>query len=181
MRKQTRLLVCAALCVAMGIALPMTFHFIPNAGSVLLPMHIPMLLCGLICGVKYGFIVGALTPALSSLLTGMPPAAILPGMICELAVYGLVSGLCAEHLRLRSRPVEIYASLLTAMIAGRIVSGALNAALFRAGSYSLQMWLAASFTTALPGIVLQLVVIPVLVAVLEKARFLPRTAQEGAR
>lgn len=44
-----RRLVASALCMALGITLPQAFHMIPNAGSVLLPMHIPVLLCGLLC------------------------------------------------------------------------------------------------------------------------------------
>ena len=84
-------LVTAAMCVALGIILPMAFHTIQNAGSIFLPMHIPVLICGLACGWQYGLLCGVLTPLLSSLLTGMPPAAILPAMLCELAVYGLLT------------------------------------------------------------------------------------------
>ena len=85
-------LVIAALCVAIGVALPQAFHAIPQAGQIFLPMHLPVLLCGLLCGPLYGLLCGAVTPALSSLITGMPGAAVLPSMICELAVYGLVAG-----------------------------------------------------------------------------------------
>ncbi|MEG1275596.1 MAG: ECF transporter S component, partial [Ruthenibacterium sp.] len=90
---RTKKLVLAALCVALGMILPMAFHAVPNAGGIFLPMHIPVLLCGLVCGWQYGLACGVLAPLLSSLITGMPPAAFLPGMLCELAVYGLVSGL----------------------------------------------------------------------------------------
>ena len=74
----TKQLVLAALCVALGVVLPVAFHSIPNAGSVLLPMHIPVLLCGLVCGPVYGLLSGILTPLLSSMITGMPPIAYLP-------------------------------------------------------------------------------------------------------
>ncbi len=73
-----RQLVMAALCAALGVVLPVALHSIPNAGSILLPMHIPVLLCGLVCGPVYGLGCGVLTPLLSSLITGMPPAAVLP-------------------------------------------------------------------------------------------------------
>ena len=171
-----RQLVAAAVCIALGITLPQAFHMIPNAGSVFLPMHIPVLLCGLICGWKYGLIVGILTPALSSLITGMPPAAILPGMICELGAYGLVSGLCIGLVKTKSRVCSLYVSLVTAMLVGRAFSGVLNALIFRAGDYSIRLWLTASFATALPGILIQLCVIPGLVLALEKARVLPSPA-----
>ncbi|HBN82057.1 MAG TPA: ECF transporter S component, partial [Ruminococcaceae bacterium] len=82
---QTKKLTAAGMCIALGIVLPIAFHAIPNAGSILLPMHIPVLLCGLLCGWPYGLACGVLSPLLSSLLTGMPPAAYLPSMVCELA------------------------------------------------------------------------------------------------
>lgn len=171
-----RRLVASALCIAIGVTLPQAFHMIPNAGSILLPMHIPVLLCGLLCGWKYGLVVGALTPALSSLITGMPAAAILPGMICELAAYGLVSGLIAGNARGGRRVMNLYAALICAMLVGRVFSGVLNGLIFRAGDYSLTLWLMASFVTALPGIVIQLALIPALVMTLEKARVLPMPA-----
>lgn len=168
----TKKLVFAGLCVALGVALPIAFHSIPNAGSILLPMHIPVLLCGLICGPVYGLACGALAPLLSSLFTGMPPAAILPGMLCELAVYGLVSGLLIKKVKSGSKITNIYISLVGAMIAGRIVAGVLNALIFRAGAYSLEMWLTASFVTAIPGIIAQVIIIPLIIFALERAKLI---------
>ena len=69
---QVKKLVMAAMCVALGIVLPMAFHTIQNAGSIFLPMHIPVLICGLLCGWQYGLICGILAPVLSSLFTGIP-------------------------------------------------------------------------------------------------------------
>jgi len=175
-RKNTKSLVASALCIALGVTLPQAFHMIPNAGTVFLPMHIPVLLCGLICGWKYGFFVGMITPALSSLITGMPSAAILPGMVCELAAYGLVSGLIINHVSLGKRVYNLYAALICAMIVGRVFSGVLNSLIFRAGNYSLIIWLTASFVTALPGIIIQLCAIPCLVLALEKAGILAAPA-----
>ena len=174
-----RRLVAAALCLALGIVLPQAFHMIPNAGSVFLPMHIPVLLCGLLCGWRYGLAVGVLTPALSSLLTSMPPAAVLPGMLCELAVYGLISGLLIRYMKFEKRIANVYIALICAMLVGRLVSGVLNALLFRAGEYRLDVWLTASFVTSLPGIIIQLCVIPALVFALEKSRILPRVPVRG--
>ena len=172
----TRRLVMSALCVALGLVLPLAFHAVPNAGQVFLPMHIPVLLCGLICGPVYGLVCGALTPFLSSVLTGMPPSSMLPGMMCELATYGLVGGVLAAGLSRLPRAAGVYAALVGAMLAGRLVSGAVNALIFRAGAYTLQAWIAASFVTALPGIVIQLVAIPLLVAALERAHVITVSA-----
>ena len=165
----TKKLIFTALCVALGITLPIAFHSIANAGAIFLPMHIPVLLCGLLCGWPYGLACGVLSPLLSSLLTGMPPVAVLPGMLFELAVYGAVSGFLLPRLHFQKKVFNIYTALLSAMLLGRIVSGVMNALIFRAGAYSLELWLTASFITALPGIVIQLVLIPVLILALSKA------------
>ncbi len=162
-------LVFAALCAALGVILPQAFHAVPNAGSVLLPMHIPVLLCGLTCGWGWGLACGTLTPLLSHLLTGMPPAAYLPAMLCELAAYGLISGVLSHLVRTGRRGVDLYVQLPAAMVMGRVVYGAMNALVFRAGTYSMEIFLTAAFVTALPGILIQLAVLPALVLTLEKA------------
>ena len=173
--KQVKYLVMTALCVALGVVLPVTLHAIPNAGSILLPMHIPVLLCGLVCGPVYGLACGILAPLLSSLITSMPPMAMLPSMICELAVYGLVAGILIRVIKTRYNIANLYLSLLGAMLIGRVIYGALNSLIFRAGEYSLQLWLTGAFVTALPGIAIQLVLLPVLVLALQKAGLVEAT------
>lgn len=173
--KQVKYLVMTALCVALGVVLPVTLHAIPNAGSILLPMHIPVLLCGLVCGPVYGLACGILAPLLSSLITSMPPMAMLPSMICELAVYGLVADILIRVIKTRYNIANLYLSLLGAMLIGRVIYGALNSLIFRAGEYSLQLWLTGAFVTALPGIAIQLVLLPVLVLALQKARLVEAT------
>lgn len=54
--------VITAVCIALCVVLPMTFHTIPNAGKIFCPMHIPVLLCGLICGWPYGLLCGIAGP-----------------------------------------------------------------------------------------------------------------------
>ena len=169
---KTKKLVITALLVALGIVLPFAFHSIPNAGSIFLPMHIPVLLCGLILGWQYGLACGILTPLLSSLITGMPPFAYLPSMLFELAAYGLVAGLLIKFIRTKSKFANTYIALIGAMLSGRVLFGLLNALIFRFGSYSISIWLTAAFVTALPGIALQLVVIPILVLAIEKAKLI---------
>ena len=168
----TKRLILAGLCVALGVVLPVAFHSVANAGSIFLPMHIPVLLCGLICGWPYGLACGVLAPLLSSVITGMPPMAYLPSMLCELAVYGFVSGLLMRYIKTGKLLVDLYLSLAGAMLMGRLVFGLLNAVIFRAGDYSVAMWTTAAFVTALPGILIQLAVIPVLVLSLKKAKLI---------
>ena len=169
---KTKYLTMTAVCIALGVVLPRAFHAIPNAGSVMLPMHIPVLLCGLICSWQYGLACGILTPVLSHLITGMPPMAYLPPMIVELAVYGLLAGILVHVIKTKNFLLNTYTSLLIAMIGGRICYGIVNALIFRAGKYSMQIWLTSGFVTALPGIVIQLIVIPALCLALKKAKLI---------
>ena len=165
--------VLGALFAALCVVLPIAFHAIPNAGSVFLPMHIPVLLCGLVCGWPYGLVCGLLGPALSSMLTGMPPVAMLPAMMVECAVYGAVSGIVLKTVRTGNTTRDLYIALITAMLAGRVLSGIAKDLILTPG-ITMSAWIAASFVTALPGILVQLVVIPLLVNLLIRIRVLPK-------
>ena len=165
-------LTVTALSVALCVVLPMAFHIIPNAGSVMLPMHIPVLLCGLICGWQYGLLCGILGPLVSSLVTGMPPAAILPGMMVECGMYGCVGGLLMERIYTGSLYADLYISLPVAMLAGRVISGIVKALILTPG-LSFTAWATASFVTALPGISIQLILLPTLVVALTRASLIP--------
>ena len=167
-----RNLVLAALFIAVGIVLPMALHSVPNAGRVFLPMHIPILLCGLLCGFPYGLACGIITPILSHLLTGMPPTAMLPAMICELAAYGTVSSLLMRYVKTNNLYANLYIALVGAMLSGRIFYGILNSLIFNAGAYSMQIWLSAAFVTALPGVIIQIAIIPAIIIVLQKAKLI---------
>lgn len=167
MNKSIKKMTITGCCIALGIILPMAFHMIPNAGSIFLPMHIPVLLCGILCGWQYGAICGILTPFLSSTFTGMPPAAMLPAMMCELFTYGLTSGLLSQFVNFKNPLASTYTHLVGAMLAGRIVSGIVNALIFRVGNYSLEIFLSAALFTAIPGILIQLIIIPILMYILK--------------
>ena len=168
-----RRLVMAAVCIALCVVLPMALHAIPNAGTVMLPMHIPVLLCGLLCSWPYGLVCGLMGPALSALLTGMPPAAILPGMMVECAVYGCVSGIMLKVVHTKSTYADLYISMTTAMVLGRILGGAAKALIFAPGKITVGIWATTYFVTGLPGIVLQLALVPAIVAALMKAKLIP--------
>lgn len=166
-------LVIAGLCVALCVVLPMAFHAVPNAGSVFSPMHIPVLLCGLICGCPLGLLCGLLGPLLSSLITGMPPQAYLPPMMVELAVYGLVTGLMMRFIRMGNLIADLFFSLITAMLIGRVAAGLARALIFAPGKLTMAAWASSYFVTSLPGIAIQLVFIPAIVIALEKAKLIP--------
>ncbi|MFQ9872507.1 MAG: ECF transporter S component [Oscillospiraceae bacterium] len=167
-------LILAALFLALGILLPMLFHVV-GAGSAFLPMHIPVLLCGLICGWQYGALCGFIVPLLSSLFTGMPPIfPTAPAMMLELCAYGVMTGLLYRRAK-----QNIYVSLIGSMLAGRVVSGLANAVFMgMAGkAYGFSMFLTGAFVTALPGIVIQLIAVPLIVMALEKAHVLEKPRQ----
>lgn len=171
-------LVFASLCCALCLVLPMAFHSIPNGGNVLLPMHIPVLLCGLVCGWPYGLGCGILGPLLSALVTGMPPAAVLPGMMVECSVYGLVTGLGMRYVKTGKNTWDLYISLVCAMVLGRGIGGLAKAWIFTPG-ISPFAWVTTSLVTGIPGICLQLVLIPLAVGALTRARLIPaRYAKE---
>lgn len=165
-------LVFTAVCSALCLVLPMAFHSIPNGGTIFLPMHIPVLLCGLICGWPYGGVCGLLGPLLSSLVTAMPPAAMLPSMLVECCAYGFTTGLLMKHVRTGHAVADLYISLISAMAAGRILSGFAKAWIFTPG-ISPFAWVSTSLIMGIPGIALQLVLMPTVVFALTRAKLVP--------
>ena len=167
---QVRRLTYAALYLAIAMVLPFITGQIPEIGSMLSPMHIPVLLCGFMCGWPWGLAVGFIAPLLRSVVFGMP--ALFPGAVAmafELAVYGVVSGLLYRLLPRNKR--TLYAVLVIAMIAGRVVWGIARwilAGLSGTG-FTWAMFVAGAVTNAVPGIILHLVLIPLLVIVMERA------------
>jgi len=158
--RNIKLLVFAGLCVALGVVLPLAFHSVPNAGRIFAPMHIPVLLSGLLTGPFYGLLVGLITPALSATLTGMPPAAMLPAMTVELAIFGAGSGFLMRYLPIRGYVPAVYVSLVSAMLLGRIAAGIVNALIFQLGAYSMEIWITSYFITSFPGILIHLIAVP---------------------
>ena len=156
----TKKLVFCAICVALCVVLPMAFHAL-GSGTVFLPMHVPVVVCGL------------LGPLLSSVLTGMPAAAVLPSMMAELAVYGLVTALVMRLVHTGRLYGDLYIALCCAIPCGRIVAGVVKALTFPAGSWSMAAWVSAHILISWPGTLIQLALLPTLVVALTKARLVP--------
>ena len=165
--------IITAVCIALCYVIPLMFHGIQNAGSIFCPMHIPVFICGLICGWQYGLLCGIAGPALSSALSGMPPVAILPSMMVELAAYGTAAGLMMKLVRTKSTYADLYISLIVAIVCGRVLAGLAKALIFARGSYSMSAWIAGSVGTSWPGTVIQLVFIPTIVFALMKSHLIP--------
>jgi len=164
-------MICA-VCIALCYVLPLVFHAI-GSGSVFLPMHIPVLICGLVCGWPLGLLCGLAGPLLSSLLTGMPPAANLPPMMVELAVYGIVTGLLMRIIHTKNTYADLYISLIVAIAIGRVIAGVARAMIFAAGEYNMAAWVTGYVVTSWPGTLIQLVFIPTIIFALMKARLVP--------
>ena len=165
-----RRMVSAALCLALCMVLPFLTGQIPQIGSALSPMHIPVLLAGFLCGPWWAMAVGAAAPLLRFALFGMPP--IFPtgvAMCFELAAYGLVSGLL--YARLPKKTANIYVSLLVAMLTGRVVWGIARVALSGVAGqpFTWAAFLAGAFINAVPGIILHILLVPVIVLALRRA------------
>ena len=165
---KTKKLVLAAICLALCIVLPLLFHAVPNGGSIFLPIHIPVLLCGPLCGTVYGALCGVMGPLLSSLITGMPPLSMAPAMMVECAVYGLVCGLLMHFVKTKKPLLNLYISLVCAMLVGRVVAGLAKALIFTPG-ISPFAWVTTSIVTGIPGIIIQLILIPLLIIGLKRA------------
>lgn len=168
----TKKIIYAAVFIALGVLVPQLFHFtgVANAGTIFLPMHIPVILCGFVLGPYFGGIVGAITPFISSILLGMPPMQRMPFMVIELAVYAFVAGLMYQTFGCYKKKFGIYITLISSMIAGRLV-------------YGMSLWVASDIlgiskmgpiaaidavVKGVPGIGIQLVILPVIVYQLKK-------------
>lgn len=165
----TKKLTLSAVLLALGLILPFFTGQIQEIGNKLLPMHIPILICGFVCGWKYGLITGAITPLLRCMLFSMPAPINAICMAFELATYGMVSGWLYQ--KIKTMKLRIYASLLTAMISGRIIWGCVCLLFYgiTQSTFTWQMFVGASFLNAIPGIVIQLILIPILILGLEKS------------
>ena len=167
---KTKTLVLAAMFLALGLVLPSITGSIKEIGDSLLPLHLVVMLCGAICGWKYSLIIGLMLPFLRSVFFGMPP--IYPNavwMALELATYGFVIGFLYSLKKKYSR-LYLFFCLITSMIAGRIVWGIAKAVLLGiAGkSFGIQAFIIGGFVDAIPGIILQLILVPLTVEVLER-------------
>jgi LytS/YehU family sensor histidine kinase len=166
-------MVISALFLALAYVMPFLTGQIPEIGAMMCPMHLPVLLCGFICGWPWGVCVGFVAPIMRSLTLGMPP--LFPTAICmafELAAYGAMTGLL--HRALPRKKPFVYCTLLASMIIGRIVWGLAMIVCMgiKGGAFTFAAFIAGALTNALPGIIVQLILIPIIVMVLDNPKVL---------
>lgn len=169
---KTKQLILGSLFIAMGAILPVVFHT-AGLGRVFLPMHIPVLLAGIVLGWKIGGIVGFLTPYVSSIMTSMPP--LFPTafvMSFELASYAITIAIVYRLIsrKTTSTTIPVYIALFVAMILGRFIYGAINAAVlgFMQEQYGFTVFLTSMFVESLPGILLQILLVPPIIFIVEE-------------
>lgn len=153
------------VAVASAVALPQVFHqaglFLglgAAVGQTFLPMHLSVILVGLVAGPAVGLVSGALAPLASFALSGMPVVTTLPFMVVELAAYGLVAGL------VRSVRMPAVLRVLAAQVGGRVVltvATLLAASLLSSPASAAAIW-TTTLVAGLPGVVIQLALLPVL-------------------
>lgn len=176
MKKQSlKNMVLAAMFLGLGLVLPFLTGQIKWIGNMLLPMHIPVLLCGLICGWQYGLVIGFLLPVMRSMLFGMPP--LYPtavSMSFELAAYGFIIGFLYSHSRWQCVK-SLYRCMIIAMLSGRIVWGIAQVLLLGLGDngFTVHAFVSGAFLNAIPGIILQLILIPSIMVLLNRAKLVP--------
>ena len=161
-------IVLSAMFLAIGLVLPFFTSQIKEIGDSLLPMHIPVMLCGLILGAKWGLSVGFILPILRGILFSMPP--VYPNsiwMACELATYGFVIGLLYFG-RENKKTGHLYFCLIASMLSGRVVWGITKAVLLGIGgkAFTINAFIVGGFLDAIPGILIQLIIIPVIMGVI---------------
>lgn len=185
-QKRTYSMVITAMLMAVGLVLPFLTGQIQTIAKIISPLHIPVLICGLCCGWRWGLMLGAVLPLLRGLIFGIPvfPTSALP-MAFELAAYGLITGLMYAFLLKKSKkgnhlPLILF-SLVTAMILGRFVGGAAKALLLAAGiigsksPFTFAAFFTSYFVSTALGALIHIVVIPMVVLALEKAKLSPMT------
>ena len=168
-RRHTVNLTFSALFLSLAYLLPFLTGQIQQIGNMLCPMHIPVLLCGFVCGWPWGLAVGFVAPLLRSLVLGMPM--LFPSAVCmavELAVYGTICGVLSHRL-----PQKIgftYLSLVIAMIVGRVVWGGTMWLCLgvSGGAFTFSAFFSGAITNALPGIALQLLLVPPIVTAIQR-------------
>lgn len=176
MKKQSlKNMVLAAMFLGLGLVLPFLTGQIKWIGNMLLPMHIPVLLCGLICGWQYGLVIGFILPVMRSMLFGMPP--LYPtavSMSFELAAYGFIIGFLYSHSRWQCVK-SLYRCMIIAMLSGRIVWGIAQVLLLGLGDngFTVHAFVSGAFLNAIPGIILQLILIPSIMVLLNRAKLVP--------
>lgn len=167
--KNVHKITASAVSLALCLVLPFVTGQVPEIGNMLCPMHIPVMLCGFLCGWQYGLVIGFIAPLLRSFVFFAPP--LFPqavSMAFELAAYGFMTGILTTSLP--NKIIFIYVNLIVSMLAGRAVWGLVRFVIYGLGytEFSLSLFFAGAFAQAVPGIIIQLILVPIIVIALRR-------------
>ncbi len=165
-QKTLRSMIVSAMMVALAVVLPMAFHTV-GLGSKFLPMFLPLLLNGFLSSWPWATLAAVIAPWISAVLTGMPP--IYPPVALVMSCEGAVLAGVASVLY-RAFHSRVWPALLCAIILSRATSFLLTW-LF-ASKFRLPGGLAAGamILEGLPGVVLQVVLIPIVLKSLHQRK-----------
>ena len=177
---KTKKLTFGAMCLAISLLLPQVFHIIgmQQAGSIFLPMHLPVFIGGMLLGPIYGLFLGIFAPLTSFVVTGMPSADRVLFMMSELATYGMMSGLLFHQFHFSKQKFGALSALIISMIAGRVVYGiviSIATYIFGIPLGGIPAVIAAT-TTGIPGIIIQLIFVPTIVMAIVKGGYFDEVA-----
>lgn len=158
-----RSMVVSAVLGALAIVLPMVFHAV-GLGSHFLPMLLPLLLNAFLASAGWAAFTAMLVPWISAVATGMPP--IYPPVALVMCLEALAMALAVSLARRCAQ--SIIPALFAGILADRLVSFVLMYALSGAFHLPARMIATAVFVHGLPGILLQIAVVPAVLKTLNR-------------
>ena len=168
MQLKTREITWISLFIVLAIITPIVFHLF-GAGLMFLPMFLPIILSGYFLDLPGAILVGLLAPWVSGVVTGMPP--LIP--VAPIITVQVVSAVSMVSYLYHRKRIHYFLCLVAGIVAERfslILMMYLVAPLLNLPP-KLLSW--GSFIYSLPGIVLQLFVIPVVLLIVWKLEIIP--------
>ena len=161
-----RSMVTSAVMGALALILPIVFHIV-GLGSNFLPMLLPLLLNAFLSSVGWAVLTAALVPWVSAFATGMPPI-YPPVALVMSAEAGCMAFVAGIVYRVGRR--HVWPALIAAIVTDRMVSFLLTLALSSRFGLPARAVAIGSLVHGLPGVALQLAVIPIVLKGLSERR-----------
>ena len=135
------------LFIAGNIIFPLTVHLIPQGGKIFLPIYFFTLIAAYRFGLAAGLATALLSPLANHILTGMPPASVLPVLLTKSVLLAIAASWIARRTQKISL-LHIAAAVLSYQLFGGIFewifTGNIQSAL-------------SDFRIGFPGILVQIV------------------------
>lgn len=168
-------MIWSGILIVTGIILALVFNSFGLAHTFL-PLHIPIMLGGFILAWPYAILVALITPILSTIVVSAPHFAYLWYMLPELITYALVINIMFAKNSKAPFLKRIYLPLSIAIIVGKL-SASLFQAILIANNKSFVDFFSSVLVMGIPGIILQLVLIPLVLYILSKANLIENNFQ----